>query len=195
MLLSLCQLTWSLNAAEADVQLVKPVLTPKPILITSRYTNVPAPVLLNEGPTDSSIVRMVAMLLQKQHYSQKPLDAAVASSYFDRYLDSLDNLHIYFIKSDLEEFEKYRPQLAQLIMDKGDSRLGRVVFDRFRLRLAQQYDYTQNLLQNEKFEFTGSEKFAFDRKKLPRPAPLRPLMPPHTLRPSSFMARPTTRWN
>ena len=172
LLLSLCQLAWSLNAAQADVQTAKPSSAPQPLLITSRYTNVPTPVLLNEGPQDSSIVRMVAALLQKQHYSQKPLDATVASNFFTRYLDSLDNLHIYFIKSDLDEFEKYRPQLVSLLVEKGDSRLGRVVFDRFRLRLAQQYEYTQDMLLHEKFEFTGDERFAFDRKKLPRPADL-----------------------
>jgi len=172
LLLSLCQLAWSLNAAQADVQTAKPAATHKPLLITSRYTNVPAPLLLNEGPQDSSIVRMVAALLQKQHYSQKPLDATVAANFFTRYLDSLDNLRIYFIKSDLEEFEKYRPQLVSLLVEKGDSRLGRVVFDRFRLRLAQQYEYTQDMLHHEKFEFTGDERFAFDRKKLPRPADL-----------------------
>ena len=172
LLLFLCQLAWSLNAAEADLPSARQAVALKPVLITSRYTNVPTPVLLNEGPQDSSIVRMVAALLQKQHYSQKTLDDAVASRFFDRYLDSLDNLHIYFIKADLDEFEKYRPQLATLTTNRGDSTLGRVVFDRFRLRLGQQYEYTQDLLLHEKFEFTGDERFAFDRKKLPRPADL-----------------------
>ena len=172
LLLLLCQFAWSLNAAEADLPSARPAVAPKPFLITSRYTNVPAPVVLTEGPQDSSIVRLVAVLLQKQHYSQMTLDDAVASRFFDRYLDSLDNLHSYFIKADLDEFEKYRPQLALLTTNKGDSTLGRIVFNRFRLRLAQQYDYTQDLLQHEKFEFNGSEKFAFDRKKLPRPADL-----------------------
>ena len=39
---------------------------------------------------------MAPPLLQKQHYLRMPINDDVSSKFLDRYLDSLDNLHIYF---------------------------------------------------------------------------------------------------
>src|SRR6185436_7776684 len=111
-------------------------------LLSSRYSNgVPAPVKLVEGPSDANIVRLVSQILQRQHYSQMKFTDEVSSKFFDRYLDSLDNLHLFFIQSDLDEFEKYRYQLDTLTAEKGDTTPGRLIFNRFRQRLAQQYEY------------------------------------------------------
>jgi len=154
---------WTLLAADSG----------DPALLSTRHTNsVPAPVKLVEGPSDANIVRLVAQILQRQHYSQMKLSDEVSSKFFDRYLDSLDNLHLFFIQSDLDEFEKYRYQLDTLTADKGDTTPGRIIFNRFRQRLAQQYDYVLELLKNEKFDFTGTDRFVLDRKKLSRPRDL-----------------------
>ena len=166
-LLLLLQAVWFSTGAE--VPAVKPAAGVAPVLITSRHTTVPSPVALVEGAGDANIVKLVAQLLQVQHYSRMKFDNAVSSRFLDRYLDSLDNLHIYFTQSDLDEFEKYRFELDALAVEKGDSTPARVVFNRFRQHLSQQFDYVQELLKNEKFEFTGKDRFVIDRKKLARP--------------------------
>src|SRR5262245_25501414 len=71
-----------------------------------RHTNTAVPLV--EGPQDVTIVKFVAQILQRQHYLRPPINDEASSKFLDRYLDSLDNLHIYFIQSDLQEFEKYR---------------------------------------------------------------------------------------
>ncbi len=155
--LLICQLTLALvqsPAAEA-VDLFSP-----------RHTNATP---LVEGPKDASIVQFVARLLQHQHYLQMPVNDDVSSKFLDRYLDSLDNLHIYFLQSDLQEFEKYRYRLDDLTVNEGDTTPARVIFTRFRERLNQQYDYVQELLKENKFDFTGNDRYVVDRKKLPRP--------------------------
>jgi hypothetical protein len=139
-------------------------------LFSTRHTNaVPPPFPLVEGPKDSTIVQFVARLLQHQHYLQMPINDDVSSKFLDRYLDSLDNFHIYFLQSDLQEFEKYRYRLDDLTVGDGDTTVSRLVFNRFRDRLNQQYEYVQQLLKENKFDFTGNDRYTVDRKKMPRP--------------------------
>ena len=142
-------------------------------LVSSRYTNgVPNPTPLIGGGSDSNILQIVGRILQSQHYSRHRFDNELSSRFFDRYLDALDSFHIFFTQADVQEFEKYRFKLDELTMDRGDASPARQIFSRFRERLAQQYDLVLDLLKNEKLEFKGTDRFAFDRKKLPRPATL-----------------------
>jgi carboxyl-terminal processing protease len=126
---------------------------------------------LAPGPYDTNITRLTESILERHHYLRQPINDEVSSKFLDRYLDLLDNLHIYFIKSDLDEFEKYRTQLDDLTKE-GDTTPSRVIFTRFLDRLQQQYDYVTNLLDAEKFEFTGNDRFTLNRKTLPRPTDL-----------------------
>lgn len=160
LLLSL-QITWVAVSIGAEL--------PDGTLITTRHTNATP---LEAGPNDPNIVKFVAQLLQRQHYLRLQLNDDVSSRFLDRYLDSLDNLHIYFIRSDLDEFEKYRYKLDELTLQEGDTTLARLVFNRFRQRLDQQYEYVQELLKKGDFDFTGNDRFVLDRKKLPRPLDL-----------------------
>jgi len=139
-------------------------------LFSTRHTNaIPPPMPLVEGQKDSTIVQFVARLLQHQHYLQMPVNDDVSSKFLDRYLDSLDNLHIYFLQSDVQEFEKYRYRLDDLTVNEGDTTAARLVFTRFRERLNQQYAYVQELLKENHFDFSGNDRYTVDRKKLPRP--------------------------
>jgi carboxyl-terminal processing protease len=126
------------------------------------------------GPNDSNITKTAAAILERGHYLRQPINDEISSKFLDRYLDSpfLDYAHIYFIKSDLDEFEKYRTQLDDLTTRDGDTTPARIIFTRFLERLQQQYDYVTNLLETEKFDFTGNDKFLVNRKALPRPKDL-----------------------
>jgi len=123
------------------------------------------------GPNDSNIAKATATIFESYHYLRQPLDDEKSAKFLDRYLDALDNLHIYFLQSDLKEFEKYRNTLDDLTKE-GDVSPARVIFARFRERLDQQYHYVLDLLKTEKFDFTSSERFVFNRKTLPRPEDL-----------------------
>jgi carboxyl-terminal processing protease len=124
---------------------------------------------LEAGPNDSNITKVAAAILERGHYLRQPINDEISAKFLDRYLDSLDNLHIYFIKSDLDEFEKYRTRLDDLTTREGDATPARIIFTRFLERLQQQYDYVTNLLETEKFDFAGSDRFVLNRKTLPRP--------------------------
>lgn len=142
---------------------------PDDALLSIRHTNsVPTP--LFEGARDPEIVQFVAQILQRQHYLRMPINDDVSSKFLDRFLDSLDNLHIYFTQADIQEFEKYRYRLDDLTLKEGNTTAARIIFNRFRERLNQQNEYVQDLLKKGKFDFTGNDRFVTDRKRLPRPS-------------------------
>ncbi len=138
-------------------------------LVSQRHTNAAR---LVEGPTDANIVKVVSEILQSQHYLRLKFNDQLSSKFFDRYLDSLDNVRIYFTQEDLEEFEKYRNRLDDLSLRRGDATPAREIFTRFREHLDQQFDFVQKALANEQFDFNGDDRFVLDRKHLPRPANL-----------------------
>ena len=156
----LVALTVSLTAAAAD-----------DTLLSNRHTN-SAPTPLFEGTRDPEIVQFVAQILQRQHYLRMPINDDVASKFLDRYLDSLDALHVYFTQADIQEFEKYRHRLDDLTLREGNTTAARVIFTRYRERLNEQNDYVQQLLKDGKFDFTGNDRYVTGRKKLARPATL-----------------------
>mgnify|MGYP000070730089 CR=1 FL=1 len=124
------------------------------------------------GKDDRHIARVVALLLEKSHYTQQPINKEVAGRFLDRYLDVLDPQHMLFLQSDLEEFEKYRETLGEMTKRMGDTMPAEVIYARFLDRCAQQFIYATNLLVTEKFTFETDERYVFNRKDLARPANL-----------------------
>lgn len=149
-----CQVAFSLFGVEDQT------------LLTRKHTNA---VRLVEGPNDANIAKLTARILQSQHYLKPPLNDEVSSKFLDRYLDALDNFHMYFLQSDLNEFESYRTNLDDLTYKSGDMSPARVIFLRFIERLEQQYAYVAELLKTETFEFNGDDRYGLNRKTLPRP--------------------------
>ena len=131
-------------------------------------TNSAAPSL---DPTEKNITRMTAELLQRVHFTHHPLDKEMAAKFFDRYIESIDPFHLYLLQTDLDEFETYRTNLHQLTA-KGDVTPCRAIYARYLERLQQRFDYVTNLVQTEKFEFTGHDRYIYDRHKMPAPKDL-----------------------
>jgi carboxyl-terminal processing protease len=118
---------------------------------------------------DATIAQITADRLVAWNYSQHPFDEEISSKFLDRYLDSLDYLHMFFLKSDIAEFEQYRTNLNVLTLQKKDITPCWVIFSRFMQRVHERVDYVSNLLETANFEFTDQERFVLNRHKLPYP--------------------------
>jgi carboxyl-terminal processing protease len=127
---------------------------------------------LVEGPNDSNIVRLTSEILRRQHFLKLPFDRDLSSKFLERFLDAMDPQHIFFIQTDLDEFEQYRHQLHVLTLEKGDTSVAREIFLRFRERLEQQHDYVFDLLKANSFRFDGDDCYVVNRKKEKRPPDL-----------------------
>ena len=138
-----------------------------PALISSPQrgvTNTPT----SPGPDEGKIAQLTADILSRSHFSKLPVDDEVSARFFNRYLESLDNLHLHFLKSDLLEFDSYRTNLDNLIL-KGDTSAAHLIFARFLTRVEQRAAHVNDLLKNEKFTFEKSDRYALNRKEQPRP--------------------------
>ncbi|HTA31582.1 MAG TPA: carboxy terminal-processing peptidase, partial [Candidatus Cybelea sp.] len=123
-------------------------------------------------PNDAIVAQIAAANLERFHYTQRHFDEEMSSKFLDRYLESLDYLHMFFLQSDINEFEQYRTKLREFTLENHDITPCWVIFSRFMDRVHQRVDLASNLLQNATFEFTGHERFTLNRHKLPYPKDL-----------------------
>jgi hypothetical protein len=61
------------------------------------------------------VMRLVSEVVERQHYRQTPLDDAMSSQIYERYLEALDGARSYLLASDIAEFEPLRYQLDDAI--------------------------------------------------------------------------------
>jgi len=115
---------------------------------------------------DAMVAQITAQRLAEWNYTQHPFDQDISSKFLDRYLDSLDYLHMFFLKSDISEFEQYRNDL-NLFTKKQDITPCWVIFSRFMERVHQRIDFVSNLLQTASFDFAGNDRFVLNRHTLP----------------------------
>jgi len=120
------------------------------------------------SPDEPAIALLTARILPQQHYLRQRFNDTVSSKFLDRYLETLDNLRMHFLQSDVDEFERYRTRLDDLTK-KGDTGPAREIFTRFIQRVEERVAYVAELLKTEKFAFTGSDRYNLDRRHAPRP--------------------------
>src|ERR1043166_2322389 len=116
---TLCLLVFSLNLAlalAAPVRLDRGAAAEDPFVTKRNLTNA---VRLVEGSNDANIAKVTVGILENGHYLKQPFNDEISAKFLDQFLNSLDNLHIYFLQSDLKEFEKYRTTLDDLTKEGG----------------------------------------------------------------------------
>ncbi|HWX19795.1 MAG TPA: carboxy terminal-processing peptidase [Candidatus Binatia bacterium] len=130
---------------------------------------------LNPGPADGQIAFLTARILEKYQYLQQPFNATVSRKFLDRYLETLDPMHVHFTQADLADFERYRTNLNRMTItptNAADTHPGFEIFNRFVERLKQRVDYVDELLKTEKFTFDSDERILLNRKDQPYPKDL-----------------------
>lgn len=125
---------------------------------------------LDAKETDAAVTALTSKILESSQFAHQQLDDKLAGKFLDRYLDTLDSSRMVFLQSDIDEFARFRPALAEATRKQGDSSLAHVVFKRFLMRLDERVAFITKTLADEKFEFTTDETFSYDRKNAPRPA-------------------------
>jgi carboxyl-terminal processing protease len=129
------------------------------------------PPLQVSSPDEPTIAVLTARRLGLTHYRRQPFNDEVASRFLDQYIKSLDGLRFYFLQSDIDEFDRYRSELDQLTLS-GNTDPGREIFERYLQRLRQRVAYVAELLETEKFDFTGDDRYRLDRRQSPFPKDL-----------------------
>lgn len=113
--------------------------------------------------TYQRIGQVITQFLSFYHYKKQPLNDSLSAVIFKEYLQTLDNGKLYFLKSDIENFEKYKMQVDDFLKI-GNLTPAFEIFNVFKKQLAERIKYIDVLLK-EKFDFTVQESFLPDREK------------------------------
>jgi carboxyl-terminal processing protease len=104
---------------------------------------------------------IINTILARYHYKKFNLGDSLSSVIFDRYINSLDYNRVYFLASDIKNFEKYRFQLDDDFKD-GNVKPEFLIYNVFMQRMRNRVDYVHTLLKKG-FDFSKNEEYEFKR--------------------------------
>lgn len=110
------------------------------------------------------ITQLASGFLSHNHYRRQPFNNEQSSKVFDEYFELLDPGKVYFLSSDIEEFEPFRYALDDL-SEKGDATVAYAVYDRLLQRMEEYQDFAREQLAKG-FDFTIDESISLDRKEV-----------------------------
>ncbi|MDD7986322.1 carboxy terminal-processing peptidase [Lentisphaera marina] len=94
---------------------------------------------------ERQVTRVVAQLMTHLHYEKKPLDDEMSKAVFDEFFKRMDYSKRIFLKSDYDQFSKYRPFLDDMYL-QGDLSFAELYFKRFKQRVQERLDYAEKRL-------------------------------------------------
>lgn len=116
---------------------------------------------------DEYITTFVSALMQKEHISERSLDAELSERTLTVFLKMLDPQKLYFYQSDIDAIRKIEPQLGDLFR-KGNIKLAYVVFKTYLNRLDERVRMMQEELEKP-IDFTLDESMMTEPEKLTYP--------------------------
>ncbi|MDQ6480951.1 carboxy terminal-processing peptidase [Dyadobacter sp. LHD-138] len=105
-------------------------------------------------------------ILSNYHYRKTKLTDSLSSAIFDKYIDGIDHGRLYYLASDMTEFEKYRYSFDDFLQ-KRELDIPFNMYNLFRKRYQERSEYIQALLKTPKpFDYTVDESLNTDRDKV-----------------------------
>ena len=120
---------------------------------------------LEPEPQHPMVFSTAMQLVASYHYQKPAINDQFSSNAFDNYIKDLDPSKVYFLKSDIAEFEKYRYAIDESIFS-GDVKPGFEIFNRYQQRLQERINYAFSLLNDStQFDFSNNDSFMTNREK------------------------------
>jgi carboxyl-terminal processing protease len=110
------------------------------------------------------IAKLVCQMIEKEHLSHVQIDDAVSSRLVDGYIKDLDPQKLYFLQSDIAEFDQARTQLDDAVK-QGNLEWAFSVFKRYIQRLDDRMTVAKKLI-DAPHDFTVKESMVYDAKEL-----------------------------
>lgn len=123
------------------------------------------PPALKPALQEAKAARLAAQVLTRYHYKVTPLDDALSSQMFDRYLSALDPERLYFLQSDIDRLAENRTRLDDAILG-GDLRAPFDIFNLYECRAAERLAFSSTVLRQD-FDFRRDETLLIERKDQP----------------------------
>ncbi len=110
----------------------------------------------------AKVDQIVTTLLTRYHYKKVDLNDSLSSVIFDNYFRALDYNRVYFLKSDIDKYEKYRYLLDDLIK-QGNLTIPFDIFNTYKTRMNSRINYIISRMEKE-FDYSIDEVFIPKRK-------------------------------
>ena len=94
---------------------------------------------------DRQVTGMVMTLIKRDHLSKHPIDDEISQRGLKSFLKTLDPGKLYFMQSDIDEFQQRRSELDDLLRT-GDISFGYTVFNRYLQRLGERLPVIDELI-------------------------------------------------
>ncbi|MCD9006071.1 carboxy terminal-processing peptidase [Luteimonas sp. XNQY3] len=109
--------------------------------------------------------KLVYGLLSDSRYAYRPraLDGSLSGEIFDRYFENLDAGKLFFTQQDITRFEPLRTGMGAAVRE-GDVGPALEVFALYKQRVAERITGARELLKQDIFDFSGTDRWEYDRK-------------------------------
>ncbi|MCA9035652.1 MAG: carboxy terminal-processing peptidase [Planctomycetaceae bacterium] len=114
---------------------------------------------------DGRTAQMVANMVSSRHINHPSIDDSLSEKLLDSFIKVWDPQKLYFLQSDIDEFNKQRTSLDDQIL-AGDVNFANTVFERFRLRMNERQASIGKWI-DASHDFTVDESLIRDPKDLP----------------------------
>ncbi|MDB5920622.1 MAG: tail-specific protease, partial [Massilia sp.] len=118
---------------------------------------------LRPDPSQAQAALWASKVLARYHYKAMPLDDALSEKIFDRYFKTLDSEKLYFVQSDIDQFDVVRNKLDDAINNENLT-LPFSIYNVYQQRFNQRMAFARELIKG-KFDFSTDETFQLDREK------------------------------
>lgn len=108
------------------------------------------------------LYQLVGQILNSYHLRKLAIDDKLSSNLLDAYLENLDPGKMYFLKQDIEQFEKFRNQLDDDLM-LGNVQKAFDMYNLYQKRLEERIYFTKDLLKSN-FDFTSNDSLLTNRE-------------------------------
>ena len=114
----------------------------------------------NDPDKDKLLVQIITLALEQLHFEPKDFNDEFSAEVYTNYLNQIDPLKRFFIKSDIEEFEKFKTEIDDELK-VYDITFFNVTNERLIQRMAEAKAYYKEVLE-QPFDYTIDEDFNTD---------------------------------
>ncbi|MDQ3287256.1 MAG: carboxy terminal-processing peptidase [Pseudomonadota bacterium] len=113
----------------------------------------------------SAAGKLVYGLLSDSQYAYRPqpLDDALSEQMYTRYLESMDGGKQFFTAADVAQFDRYRTRLDDALKN-GELEPAYAIFATYVQRVDDRVAFARELLNKDLFDFTGDDRYEYDRE-------------------------------
>ncbi|MBM23408.1 MAG: tail-specific protease [Gammaproteobacteria bacterium] len=119
------------------------------------------PALLSENPVDSYLLKLVSSLSEQAHFSKKKTNNELSPFILINFLDNLDPAKMYFTRSDIRYFQRYRFKIDDSLT-QGNLEPIYDIFRIYRLRVQQRLGFSLKTLLNYNKNFESDSSYDFN---------------------------------